>query len=205
MSGRFGCAIAAVATALATTNCTSLVGDGDYYIVEGGADGHADASVGDRGTNDTIADDSSGTDTSAILVDESDEVAHVSDDAAEGSDDVGETSDDVGEGAGGGDAGGAASCIGLAATCGASGNTSCCSSSTVPGGTFNRSNDATYPATVSNFVLDTYEITVGRFRKFVAAYSQSVVAAGAGKNLNNASDPGWSTAWNASLPTDATT
>jgi formylglycine-generating enzyme required for sulfatase activity len=73
----------------------------------------------------------------------------------------------------------------------------------VPGGTYNRSNDASYPATVSDFRLDKYEITVGRFRKFVAAYSQNMIASGAGKNLNNPSDPGWDTAWNASLPADA--
>jgi len=79
------------------------------------------------------------------------------------------------------DAGEGASCSGLAATCGPSGNASCCSSSVVPGGTFSRSNDATYPATVSDFVLDTYEITVGRFRKFVAVYSQSMIAAGGRK------------------------
>jgi sulfatase modifying factor 1 len=52
---------------------------------------------------------------------------------------------------------------------------------------------------VSDFRLDTYEITVGRFRKFVAAYSQTMIAAGAGANPNNASDPGWNTGWNASL------
>jgi sulfatase modifying factor 1 len=56
-----------------------------------------------------------------------------------------------------------------------------------------------YPAEVSDFRLDTYEVTVGRFRKFVAAYSQTMIAAGAGANPNNASDTGWSTAWNASL------
>lgn len=95
------------------------------------------------------------------------------------------------------------SCSGLAATCGASGNASCCSSSVVPGGTYNRANDPTYPATVSDFRLDTYEITVGRFRRFVAAYSQSIIPSGAGKNPNNASDPGWDTAWNASLPANA--
>jgi formylglycine-generating enzyme required for sulfatase activity len=96
------------------------------------------------------------------------------------------------------------SCTGLASTCGPAGNNSCCSSSLVPGGAFNRSNDATYPATVSDFRLDDYEVTVGRFRKFVGAYSQNMIAAGAGKNPNNASDPGWDTAWNASLPADAT-
>jgi formylglycine-generating enzyme required for sulfatase activity len=73
----------------------------------------------------------------------------------------------------------------------------------VPGGTFNRSNDSTYPATVSTFRLDAYEITVGRFRKFVAAYSQSMTTAGAGKNPNNSADPGWDASFNASLPADA--
>jgi len=64
----------------------------------------------------------------------------------------------------------------------------------VTGGTFNRSNDPNYPATVSDFRLDTYEITVGRLKKFVAAYVQP--AGGSGKNPNNPSDPGWDTAWN---------
>ena len=95
------------------------------------------------------------------------------------------------------------SCIGLAKTCGASGNQDCCSSSVVTGSTFNRSNDPSYPATVSTFRLDKYEITVGRFRKFAAAYTQDMIASGAGKNPNNSSDPGWNTDWNANLPSDA--
>ncbi|HEX7672059.1 MAG TPA: SUMF1/EgtB/PvdO family nonheme iron enzyme, partial [Polyangiaceae bacterium] len=80
---------------------------------------------------------------------------------------------------------------------------SCCSSSVAPGGTYNRINDARYPATVSSFALDTYEITVGRFRRFVMAYSQSMTAAGAGKNPKNATDSGWDIASNTSLPADA--
>jgi formylglycine-generating enzyme required for sulfatase activity len=72
----------------------------------------------------------------------------------------------------------------------------------VPGGTYNRSNNAGYPATVSDFRLDTYEITVGRFRKFVAMYSQTMIDLGAGKNPNNASDPGWDKAWDGLLPAD---
>jgi formylglycine-generating enzyme required for sulfatase activity len=80
----------------------------------------------------------------------------------------------------------------------------------VPGGTFYRSYDGVtftnqgYPATVSDFRLDTYEITVGRFRAFVAAYSQSMIPAGAGKNPNYANDSGWDTAWNTNLPANAT-
>jgi formylglycine-generating enzyme len=96
------------------------------------------------------------------------------------------------------------SCVGLAATCGPSGNKSCCASSVVTGGAFKRDNDVTYPATVSNFQLDNYEITVGRFRKFVAAYSQAMTPSGAGKNPKNPSDMGWATAWNTSLAADAT-
>jgi formylglycine-generating enzyme required for sulfatase activity len=91
----------------------------------------------------------------------------------------------------------------LAKTCGPSGNQDCCASGVVTGGTFNRGNDPLYPATVSNFRLDNYEVTLGRYRKFVAAYSQNMTAAGAGKNPNNPSDPGWNTAWNAHLPADA--
>ena len=63
------------------------------------------------------------------------------------------------------------SCSGLAATCGPSKNDNCCTSLLVPGGAFNLSNDPTYPATVSDFYLDKYEVTVGRFRAFVTAYT----------------------------------
>ena len=97
------------------------------------------------------------------------------------------------------------SCVGLASTCGPSGSASCCASSLVPGGTFNRGNDAKHPATLSDFRLDRYEITVGRFKKFVAAYSPDMIAEGAGKNTNNPSDTGWDTAWNASMQTNPTT
>lgn len=99
-----------------------------------------------------------------------------------------------------------ASCLGLAATCGPNGNGDCCSSNLVPGGTFLRSFDSvdytdnSSPATVASFRLDDYEITVGRFRKFLAAYSQNMTAQGAGQNPNNPSDQGWQTSWNAKLP-----
>jgi formylglycine-generating enzyme required for sulfatase activity len=72
----------------------------------------------------------------------------------------------------------------------------------VPGGTFKRSYDGftytnqSYPATVSDFRMDTYEITVGRFRKYVAAYPGNKPVAGVGKNPNNGSDPGWDATWN---------
>jgi formylglycine-generating enzyme len=46
----------------------------------------------------------------------------------------------------------------------------CCATVRIPGGSFNRGGNATYPATVGDFCLDTYEVTVGRFRAFVQAY-----------------------------------
>ena len=105
------------------------------------------------------------------------------------------------------------SCQGLAATCGASSNESCCTSPSVTGGTFNRSNDVAAPATVSSFRLDKYEVTVGRFRKFVTAVVAGwTPAAGSGKHshLNGGAglinsgagagnEPGWDTAWNTNL------
>src|SRR3954471_5131021 len=76
--------------------------------------------------------------------------------------------------AGGGSAGDAPSsgalspsCRSLPATCGPSQNENCCAVRDVPAGSFTRrANGATFPATVSRFVLDRYEITVGRFRRF---------------------------------------
>jgi formylglycine-generating enzyme required for sulfatase activity len=105
-------------------------------------------------------------------------------------------------------AGDAQSCEGLAG-CGPNCDEDCSVSLPVTGGTFWRSYDGVtftdklYPATISDFSLDKYEVTVGRFREFVAAFSQDMIPAGAGKNPNNATDPGWDIAWNADLPVDA--
>jgi formylglycine-generating enzyme len=102
------------------------------------------------------------------------------------------------------------SCYGLDQTCGSTGSENCCASNAIAGGTFYRSYDAvtyadqSYPATVSAFRLEKYEVTVGRFRNFVAAYPTNLPASGAGRNPNNAADTGWSTAWNASMPSDST-
>jgi formylglycine-generating enzyme required for sulfatase activity len=111
----------------------------------------------------------------------------------------------------------ATSCESLAATCGPAGTSPCCESPVVTGGTVLRSYDVatdgmypdmSYPATVSSFRLDKYEVTVGRFRAFVAA-GQGTQAnpplAGAGaRTLNGmASQGGWDPNWNTGL--DATT
>ncbi|MES1176174.1 MAG: SUMF1/EgtB/PvdO family nonheme iron enzyme [Myxococcales bacterium] len=96
------------------------------------------------------------------------------------------------------------SCQGLPTTCGPAGNEDCCASRPVPGGSFiRRANGQNYPATVSDFRLDRYEITVGRFRKFLTAYAPDMIAAGDGQNPNNPDDRGWDPEWNASLPVDA--
>jgi cysteine-rich repeat protein len=98
------------------------------------------------------------------------------------------------------------SCAGLAKTCGPANNADCCASNVVPGGTFNRGNSSSSAATISDFRLDLYEVTVGRMRKFVTAYSAGWRPSnGSGKNPNNAADSGWTGGtWNSLLPTDVT-
>jgi formylglycine-generating enzyme len=99
------------------------------------------------------------------------------------------------------------SCNALAKTCGPSGSADCCASTVVTGdstNTFLRDNDPMLPAKVGSFRLDTYEVTVGRFRNFSAAYTQNMTADNAGKNPNNPLDPGWNSDWNTDLPADAT-
>ena len=102
------------------------------------------------------------------------------------------------------------SCAGLPATCGASANDSCCSSPPVTGGMYYRSYDVAgdarsgnmnYPATVSTFRLDKYEVTLGRFRAFINAgmgtqAGPPVLGAGAHANISGS---GWDPSWNTSL------
>jgi sulfatase modifying factor 1 len=112
------------------------------------------------------------------------------------------------------------SCDGLANTCGATGDMSCCAAPLVTGGNFLMGRcGPTYNAstctdgyagsinevpehsvTVSDFRLDAFEVTVGRFRNFVNQYTGSNKPTdGQGANPNLASS-GWQSAWNASLP-----
>jgi formylglycine-generating enzyme required for sulfatase activity len=116
---------------------------------------------------------------------------------------------DGGEGDDEGDGGtGPRSCRGLGAICGAQQN--CCDSKTIAGNSsgssgapFYRTPTGSDPATLSDFQLDTFEVTVGRFRNFVAAFSQTMIKEGQGRNFNNPADHGWTTSWNESLPADA--
>ena len=92
--------------------------------------------------------------------------------------------------------------------CGASGD--CCRSPLVAGGSFPR---AASSATVADFRLDAYEITVGRFRKFVDAVVAGFRPApgtgkhthlnnGGGLNVAGSSDyeQGWVEQWSPNLP-----
>lgn len=73
------------------------------------------------------------------------------------------------------------SCEGLPAQCGLAANDDCCAAPTVMGGSFILGTKPApgavmypgvyAPANIATFALDKYEVTVGRFRKFVEAYS----------------------------------
>lgn len=135
-----------------------------------------------------------------------------------------------GEGGGGGEGGGEGGTAGSSgATAGnpsCAGETgkecqgrSCCSSLAVPGGTFpmGRSTNGTdadsepdedsseqpeHDVTVSAFELDEFEVTVGRFEKFVEAYDGTPPAAGAGAHPRIPGS-GWKAEWNEQLPVSA--
>lgn len=105
------------------------------------------------------------------------------------------------------------SCEGLAPTCGPTASASCCESLEVVGGDFLRGYDGVfntyldYPATVSSFRLDKYEVTVGRFRRFIdsgRATQLEPPAPGAGaRALNGLTEQaGWEAAWTALIPRD---
>jgi formylglycine-generating enzyme required for sulfatase activity len=98
------------------------------------------------------------------------------------------------------------SCDGLPHCCGAARNEDCCASPLVDGGSFLRDNDKERPATVSTFRLDRFEVTVGRFRKFIQARIGGWKPAdGSGKHAHVsgggiAGELGWSAAWSTYVP-----
>lgn len=101
------------------------------------------------------------------------------------------------------------SCETLEPTCG--GGESCCESLIVPGGTFLRSYDGylsldpSYPASVSTFALDKYEVTVGRFRAFVEAGRGTQArppAPGSGARMLDGVMYGWEAVWTSDLVAD---
>ena len=90
----------------------------------------------------------------------------------------------------------------------------CCRGDLLPGGSYPMGNETQaadydeqpeHPATVSSFRLDAFEVTVGRFRAFVAAYSvgwRPLTGAGAHPRI---SDSGWLADWDEKLPSDGDT
>jgi formylglycine-generating enzyme required for sulfatase activity len=165
--------------------------------VEGGsADAPATNDAGDDGSDSATGDVDASTagDADASTAGDADAATSSGDGSTAG--DAAPTTD-----AGSGEGGAASpSCAGLPANCGPSQNESCCASSLVPAGTFQRDNgvSGSYPASVSAFRLDRFEITVGRFRKFYAQYPSDQPSGPAGINANVSSDPGWNPIWNGS-------
>ncbi|HEX5101479.1 MAG TPA: SUMF1/EgtB/PvdO family nonheme iron enzyme [Polyangiaceae bacterium] len=86
------------------------------------------------------------------------------------------------------------------------GTTSCCTTFDVAGGTFVQSsgNADAFTSTVSDYRLDKYEVTVARFRAFVADYeswrAMNHPAEGDGANPH-AAGTGWKASWDDRLPT----
>jgi formylglycine-generating enzyme len=107
----------------------------------------------------------------------------------------------------------APSCMGLPMTCGQNKNANCCASPDVAGGSFHRSFDragdgnsgnTSFPATLSDFRLDKYEVTVGRFRKFINANMGTQANPPLARDGAHAMivSSGWDAGWNQSLPVD---
>ena len=90
------------------------------------------------------------------------------------------------------------SCVGLVENCGANDVEHCCTTFAVPMGSYLRSNNAA-PASVSDFKLDKFEVTVGRLRKFHDAYPGSKPTVGSGARPNIAGS-GWDATFDAQLP-----
>lgn len=98
------------------------------------------------------------------------------------------------------------SCAGLPAACGPQGNASCCLQHEVPSVTLTLPGQSGTWGTVqiSSFMLDVYEVSVGRFAKFIEAgkavqSGAPPVGAGAHPNIPGS---GWQNGWNSLLQAD---
>ncbi len=80
---------------------------------------------------------------------------------------------------------------------------SCCMADPVPAGTFSMGfdgvsesfRDPRFVRHVSAFMLDRFEVTVGRFRRFLEAYPMSIPEPGSGGHPAIADDEGWDEDW----------
>jgi formylglycine-generating enzyme required for sulfatase activity len=107
------------------------------------------------------------------------------------------------------------SCTGLTTKCQGE---SCCTNIVIPGGTFMMGRSAAgtdacpadggkcyddelpeHEVTVASFTLDRYEVTVGRFRKFVEAYTGQKPRSDQGEHPA-IPGTGWDSSWNVNLP-----
>jgi formylglycine-generating enzyme required for sulfatase activity len=93
------------------------------------------------------------------------------------------------------------------------GGVSCCETLAVPGGTFPQGSPASdseafsdeqpeRTVTVSSYALDKYEVTVGRFRKFVKEWDPKAPPPGGAGAHPRIAGSGWRSAWNKRLPKD---
>jgi sulfatase modifying factor 1 len=137
---------------------------------------------------------------------------------ASGASGGGSASGGQGSAVGGSVPGSSQSCIGADDACTDDGTSvSCCSADPIQPGSFlmGRSNNGTdacpagvtcpdndqpeHEASVSRYQLDTFEVTVSRFRQFVAGYDGTPPAAGAGAHPLIESS-GWNSEWDSQLP-----
>jgi len=83
--------------------------------------------------------------------------------------------------------------------CGVMEDQDCCASRKVEGGTFDRSNDPNFPAEVSTFQLEVFEVTVARFRTFLDDFTLPADNAG---NNPNVTGLRWSPTWTSAVDQD---
>lgn len=88
--------------------------------------------------------------------------------------------------------------LGADKTCGPNGDEDCCAYDDIPGGTFNRGNDAAFPATLPNYKLGRYLVTTARFKVWMeegGGLQANAPAVGAGAHPSFP-DSGWKAAYN---------
>lgn len=97
---------------------------------------------------------------------------------------------------------------GCGPSCGAGadcGGTSCCEQRLVPGGAFAQGEagaaEPVHTTIVAGFLMDSFEVTVGRYRTFLEAYPASRPKPGQGAHPLLAGS-GWDVAWDANLAVD---
>ncbi len=91
------------------------------------------------------------------------------------------------------------SCHGLTQNCGPDGDEDCCTSQSITGGEFNRNEDPTHRVGMSDFELDRFEVSVGRFRKFLEALPAAAPQAGDG-GYPRVPGSGWQADWTIGEP-----